>query len=487
MVYGLSSILGRLLNYVIMTPYLTRIFTNQAEYGIVTELYAYIALLMVFFTYRMETTFFRFGNQKEHANQAFSTAAIAILISTAGFVLVLAGFSKPIAYWLDYPDHPEYVWLFTLILGVDAISVIPFARLRLENHPVRFAFIRLANIFANIFFIFFFLEICPWLIQKGWHLTWLYQPENRVSYVFLSNLLASVASFILLLPLLIRMPWVVDFSLLRKMLRYTGPLVLAGLAGSINQFIGNPMLKYFTPGTLQDKLVQLGLFGAAAKIPILMTLFTQAFNYAAEPFFFRHAQRDDSRIIYAQVAQAFTLVGAIAFAGIMLYIDLVAVLIGPNYRAAVGIVPILLMAYVFLGIFYNFSIWYKLADKTSIGGAIALGGSIITIVLNILLIPSLGYFGPAWAALACYGFMIGTCYWTGQKYYPIPYPIGRMTTYILASMAAYGWGLLNAHWFGHNLFIKLAMNTVVLLALIGFVLYIERAVIARQWAQFQKR
>ena len=170
MVYGLSSILGRLLNYVILTPYLTRVFTDQAEYGIVTELYAYIALLMVFFTYRMETTFFRFGNQKEQADRAFSTASLAILISSTAFVLILAGFSTPIANWLDYPDHPEYVWLFTLILGVDAISVIPFARLRLENHPLRFAFIRLANIFTNIIFIFFFLETCPWLMEKGWHI-----------------------------------------------------------------------------------------------------------------------------------------------------------------------------------------------------------------------------------------------------------------------------------------------------------------------------
>ncbi|MBK7474984.1 MAG: oligosaccharide flippase family protein [Haliscomenobacter sp.] len=268
MVYGLSSILGRLLNYVILTPYLTREFTNRAEYGIVTELYAYIALLLVFFTYRMETTFFRYGNQKEHADRVFSTAALSVMISTAFLVALFIGLSGPIASFLDYPDHPEYIVLFTLILAADAVSAIPFARLRLENRPMRFAVIRLVNIAANIALIFFFMELCPWLLKKGWNnVRWIYDPENRVIYVFLANFLASFLAFLMLLPLLFRMKWKMDLSLLRTMLLYAAPLVIAGFAGAINQMIGNPMLKYFTVGSLQDKLVQVGLFRGGSKDP----------------------------------------------------------------------------------------------------------------------------------------------------------------------------------------------------------------------------
>jgi O-antigen/teichoic acid export membrane protein len=239
------------------------------------------------------------------------------------------------------------------------------------------------------------------------------------------------------------------------------------------------MLKYFTVGSWQEKLAQVGLFGAAAKIPILMTLFTQAFNYAVEPFFFKHAHREDAKAVYAQVAQAFTLVGSLVFAGIMLYLDLVAFLIGPNYREAIGIVPILLLAYLLLGIYYSFSVWFKLTDNTHIGGYIALGGSAITLLLNILLIPRWGYFGPAWAALACYGFMITAVYFTGQKRYPIPYPIGRMALYLLGGFGAYGLGLLNEQWFGSNLWVKLGANTAVLALFLVFLLYLERRSVIR--------
>ena len=477
-VYGLSSILGRLLNYVILTPYLTRTFTNRAEYGIVTELYAYIALLIVVFTFRMETTYFRYANDKENPGRAFSTSTLFLILSTTLFTLVAMVFVQPIAIWLGYPDRTEYVVLFVLILALDTLTTVPFARLRLDNRPAKFAFIRLINIFSNLFFLFFFLEICPWLISKGWEAgKAIYDPGFRVGYVFLSNLLASLITFLQFTPQMARMEWKIDVLLLKKMLWYTAPLILGGLAGAINQFIGNPMLKFFTPGTTSDKLTQLGLFGAAAKIPILMTLFTQAFNYAAEPFFFRHAQREDAKKIYAQVAQAFTLVGSIVFLGIMLYLDLIAFLIGPNYREATGIVPILLMAYLFLGIYYCFSVWYKLADKTIAGGIFAVGGSTITITLNILLIPMMGYYGPAWAALACYGFMVSACYLSGQRYFPVDYPIAKMTAYILLALAGYGLGLLNNGWFEGRLFAKLSANTGVFIIFSMAVALLERKTI----------
>ncbi len=473
-IYGVGSILSRLLHWVILTPYFTRIFL-QGEYGVVQELYTYAALLLVVFTYRMETAFFRFGSKSEGFERPFATASISLLGSTALLVVVLLLFTPGIADWLEYPDHPEYIIWFVLIIGFDALATIPFARLRLENRPLLFAGLKTLNIVINIVFIFFFLELCPYLIGQGW--TWLeaiYNEGNRINYVFISNLIASFGILLALLPAYFRIRLVFDADLWRRMLRYAFPLVIAGLAAVVNQLIGNPMLKFLASDDIDYNLRLVGIFGAAAKLAVIMNLFTTAFNYAAEPFFFKNAERDDSRTVYAQVGQAFALVGSLVFLGIVLYIDLIQFFLGKDFREGLGIVPILLMANLFLGLYYNFSIWFKLTDRTHFGGYIAVGGAVITISLNLLLIPRLGYYGPAWAALACYSFMAMVSYWTGQRYHPIHYPLGRIFLYMLAAIGGYFLSELGRSLFSGDLPAILLWNTGILILYLTGLLLLER-------------
>ncbi len=473
-IYGVSSILSRLLNYVILTPYLTRAFVT-GEYGVVTDMYTYAGLLMVFFTYRMETTFFRFGSGgKEQMDKTFSTASWSLLVSSVFLVSILLLFSQFFADLLKYPDHTDYVILFTLIIAFDALSAIPFARLRLENRPIRFALLKTFSILINLAFIFFFLEACPWLIEKGvsWAST-IYDPENRISFVFISNLLASGIVFACLLPMFRKIKFEFDTELWKKMLWYAMPLVIVGLAGVINQLIGIPLMKYLLPGDDQSNLSEIGIYGGCYKIAILMSLFTQAFNYAAEPFFFRNAKKENAKKTYAQVGQAFAFVGSLAFLGIMLYLPVIKHFLDESYHVGLGVVPLLLLAFFCLGMYYNFSIWFKLTDRTKYGAYISLGGVVVTLSLNFLLIPMIGYMGAAWAALACYAFMATVSYLIGQKYYPIAYPVGKILGYIgSAVLVFYLSQLIDLD--GSHLAIRLLVNTVFLLIWLGGIYLVER-------------
>ncbi len=471
-IYGVSSILGRLLNYVILTPYLTRVF-SPVEYGAFSDLYAYVAFLMVLLTFRMETTFFRYGRSSIDMDRAFSTAGVTLIGTSILFLASALWLSQEIATLLTYPSHPEYIIWLAVILVFDTLAALPFARLRLENRPVRFAMIKVANIVINILFIFVFLEILtPWGQRAHYPI---FADSQRLGWVFVANLIASGATHLMLIPTYRRIRWRFDATLWPKMMNYAAPLVIAGFAGVINQLVGVPMIKWLASENLAYNKAQMGIYSAAAKVAVLMNLFTQAFNYAAEPFFFRHADRGDSRVIYAQVGQAFTLIGSLAFLGIMLYIDIVERIIGPEFREGIGVVPLLLLANLMLGLFYNFSIWYKLADRTRIGGYIALGGSIITLSLNFYLIPRIGYFGPAYAALACYGFMALTSYAIGQREHPIPYPILRMASYTGSAILLFllsGWLI---DWLPEKkLWWILGVNTLLFLVYLAFWYWLEK-------------
>lgn len=461
MIYGVSSILSRLLNYLILTPYLTRVFLEN-EYGEISILFTYAGILTVIFTYRMETSFFRYGSRNEDMERAFSTGSLSLLASTLVFGAIIAIAIQPIAAWLNFPDRPEYILLVLGIIAMDALTALPFARLRFEGRPVLFAALKTAQILLNVLFLFLLLEAVPLLAGKG--VVWagyLFDEELRVGYVFWANLLASGAMLLFFLPKYLKMRWVFDRALWRQMMVYAMPLVIVGLAAVVNQLIALPLLENLLPGTLEENRAMTGIFSAASKLAILMNLFTQAFNYAAEPFFFHHAAQSDSRDVYAQTGQAFALVGSFVFLGIMLYIDIIQFFIGAHMRSGLGVVPILLLAYYFLGLYYNFSIWYKLADRTMMGAIISMGGVVITLILNYWLVPqpSIGYYGGAWAALACYGFMAMGSYWTGRKYYPIPYPMGRMAVYIGLALGLYG---LSALFTPLALGFRLLINTALL-------------------------
>jgi O-antigen/teichoic acid export membrane protein len=480
-IYGMSSILPRLLNFVLLTPFLTRVLT-KADYGVFTDLYSYVALFNILLTYRLETAYFRYAQKPEDAERSFSTSALFILGSTLFFTLIALILAQPIASAQQYPDHPEYIVALVLILALDTLTAIPFARLRFANRPLRFMGIKLTNVGINILLVFFYLYFCPVLEKKpawAW-VKYLHFADNKIADMFLANVLGSAVNFLQVLPTYLRMHLRLDWKLLAQMLRYSFPLIIAGVAGVINQFIGTPLLKFLGEGDLKSNLEVGGVYGAAVKIPVMMNLFTQAFNYAAEPFFFRNANAEGSEKVYGQVAQAFTLVSCVAFLGIMLNLDWVGWFLGEDFREGLATVPILLLANLFLGLFTTFSIWYKLADRTAIGGWIALGGSLITILLNVILIKQgLGYYAPAWTALACYGFMTVISYWAGQHYYPLKYPLGRMLLYLVLSLAAYGLSELVRPALNASLPLRLSVNFLILLIYFAAIAWIEKPLVLR--------
>jgi O-antigen/teichoic acid export membrane protein len=464
-VYGLSSIVGRFLNY-FLVPIYTNIFP-ASEYGIVVDLYAWVGLLTILFVYRMETGFFRFGTKLEDRDKTYSTLSTMLLITTPIFCGLLIGFAEPIAEWMKYPGQSNYIIWFAIILGLEALSAIPFAKLRLDGRPWVFAAIKLTNIGVNLTINLFFLLLCPYLEMSGWDMSLIYNSDWGIEYIFIANLTASAVTLILLAPSYFKSGFDFDFAVLKKTLIYILPLVLVGLAGVVNEVIDRVLQKWLLPYSDVENQALIGIYGACYKLAMLLSLFTQAFNYAAEPFFFRNADRKDSMPIYAKVAFYFTIIGALGFLGITLYMDIAQWFIGEEYRDGLVVVPILLLANLCLGIYYNFAIWYKLKDKTIIGALIAIGGALITIVLNVLWIPTIGYIGSAWATLICYASMATACYLVGRKYYPVPYPIVKMLLYIGLAILIYGANLLARDAFGNGTILLYIINTILMCIFLG--------------------
>ncbi|MBW6491462.1 MAG: polysaccharide biosynthesis C-terminal domain-containing protein [Lentimicrobium sp.] len=439
-IYGLPTIVGRLLNY-LLVPLYTREFLT-AEYGIVTEMYAYVAFLFVILSYGMETAFFRFTSQDNKKGNVFGTSVLALILTSTVFTITGFVFTGDISNFMGYPNNPEYIRWFILILATDAISSIPYANLRFENKPLRFAFIKIINISANIGFNLFFILLCPFLIANypGSALTEIiqkiYNPEIGVGYIFISNLIASILSFLLLIPDILKTKLKFDFSLFRRMLAYAWPLLIFGLAGIVNETFDRIILKHLLPES-SDPMSQLGIYGACYKVSILMTLFIQTYRYAAEPFFFDQAKHVDAKQTYARLMHIFIIICLLIFLGIMLFEDLFILFIGPEFREGRGVIPILLLANLFLGVFYNLSVWFKLTDNTRIGALISVAGAIITLILNFLLIPIMGYMGAAWATLVCYASMMVMSYLIGQKYFPVKYNLTAAGLYLLIALGFY--------------------------------------------------
>jgi O-antigen/teichoic acid export membrane protein len=436
--YGFSSIVGRLLNY-LLVPFYTRIFSAE-EYGIVSELFAWAGFLAVIYTYGMETAFFHFSGKTGSTSKVFNTGVTCLLLSSVLFSTLLVVFSGPLARTLRYSDHPEYLIWFALIILFDTLSALPFARLRKENKVLAFVIIRLSGIFINIFFNIFFLWLCPlWIQQEGffhWLASRLYSPEIGVGYVFLSNLLASVSTFTLLLPQFRGWKPDIDSALLRDMWWYGLPLLVAGLAGMVNETLDRAIYKFLAPEPA-TAMHELGIYSACYKLSIIMTLFIQTFRYAADPFFFSHRDKEGSRELFARVMNYFVITCSFIFTAVMLFMDLFKHFIGKEFHSGLHVVPILLMANLCLGIYYNLSIWYKLTGQTRYGAYFSIAGAVITIVLLFLLIPAMGYRGAAWTTLICYASMMLMSYFTGRKHYPIPYDIKKMIFYPLTGLMFY--------------------------------------------------
>jgi len=481
-IYGIPSVLVRILGYLLVWLY-TRIFLPEA-YGTVNVFYAYASFLMVVLTYGMETAFFRFNEQEKDRQKVFSTGMISLLISSFLFVTLVSGFSGSIAAWIQYPEHKEYVIWFAWILALDALSAIPFALLRAQNKPGRFAWIKITNIGVNIGFNLFFLILCPYLLRhlsqshSGQFISFFYRKDWGIEYIFISNLIASGVTLLLLFPEISSVRWKINPDLWKRMLFYAFPLLFAGLAGMVNETFDRLLLRYLLPKDIAS--AQVGIYAACYKISILMTLFIQAYKYAAEPFFFAQAKEKDAKEVYAKIMDYFIITVSLIFLVTLLYLDdfIMPLLIGKKeYWQGKGVIPVLMMANLFLGVYYNLSIWYKLTGKTSWGAWLSLIGAIITLALNFWWIPLssdhliYGYYGSAWATFICYGAMMILSYLIGQKYFPVNYNLGKFGGYLGLSVLLFA---LSTVVKPEMAVLRVGFHTVLLLVFLGIVYLIEK-------------
>lgn len=435
-VYGLSSILPRVLHYVVFTIYLSWKFTQEMDYGIYRDLYAYVSIFLVFMIFRMDTAFFRFATREYEKKIAFSSAVLPVAVISMIVVITMLVFDETIANYLKYPEQAYYVRWFAFILGFDAICALPYAKMRLDNRPVKFLGFKLLNSFITIVLVLFFLEIVPrYFNHSPSDSLSFFQGFSKLDYVFFANLVASALIFLLLLPDIIRTKLKVDKPLVRKMFAYSLPLVVVALAGGINTTFTAALQKFFLTGEISERLQTVGMYAVPASLAILLNLFNTAFLYAAEPFFFKQHKQSKSTKLFGEIALVYVIFALLMVLLICFNVDRILLLMGKNYRSITDIVPILLFAYVFLGLYYNFSIWYKLADKTKIGAVISLTGAIITVGISFICLPVYGYIASAWAAFICFGSMAVLAFLTGQKYYPIDYPVFKIIRQILM---AYG-------------------------------------------------
>lgn len=471
-IYGFGTVVPRLLNYLLLTPFFTRVFELH-EYGIITELYAYVVFLMIILTYGMETGFFRFAQTQKDDRRVFSTSLMPIFVSSLFFIVLTRILSLPFSRILGYEEHPEYIIWIGIIVGVDAFTAIPFARLRWENRAAKFASIKIASVALNIGLNFLFLLLLPSLETRGSE-TWLmklYNPDIGVGYVFISNVSSSLFTLLLLSGTIVSVKPVFDRWLWIRMIGYSFPLLISGLAGTVNEALDRVLLKHLLqePDTA---LAQLGIYGANYKIAVLMTLFIQMFRYASEPFYFGNADKTNARIIFAQVMKYFVIASLLIFLVVILFIDLFKHFIGSGFHEGLHIVPVILFANLLLGIFFNLSIWYKLNNLTKYGAMITLIGALITFLVNWFLIPIYGYNASAWAHVACYGSMVILSWWLGRKYYPINYPLKSIGLYMVLAGSIYFASMLTKELI---MVTEILINTGLLVGFIIIVIFFEKS------------
>ncbi len=477
-IYGLSSIIGRFLNWCLV-PLYTIMFPAD-EYGLVTYMYSIVALLLVILTYGMETGFFRFANHDRYKDplEVYSTSLVSLGVSSSLFLAAVCAFVHPLSHALKCGDHYSYVLFMGATVALDAFTAIPFSYLRLAHRPMRFATLRIINIGVNIGLNLFFILLCPWLWRHApATVSWFYDPAYGIGYIFLTNFIASLLNLLLLLPELRGFRWRFNTRLWKEMIWYSFPLLVLGVAGIMNQTIDKIML----PGLVSDKstaMMQLGIYGANYKIAIVMVMFIQAFRFAYEPFIFAQSKErgEDRMQSYRDAMKWFVIFSMVIFLGVMFYLDILRYFISPRYFSGLKVVPVIMLAEFFFGVFFNLSLWYKLTDRTHWGMWFSLLGLGVTVVLNVVLVPRMGYMGCAWAALGCYTVMMVTSYLVGRVKYPIGYQTGRLTMYFLTAMALYALSLLMAT---HHQWLDMGVRTLLLAGYVAVVLKVEKMNISR--------
>ena len=457
-IYGLSSIVGRFLNYLLVPLYTAKLSAASGGYGVITNVYAYTALLMVILTYGMETTFFRYVNKEgENPDKVYSTTMISVASTSLLFVLLVLLFLQPISSFMGYADHSSYIWVMAVTVAVDAFACIPFAYLRYKKRPMKFAILKLANIMMTILLnLFFFLLLPAWTGNGG---------LVDAGYAFYINLFCSVALLFFLLKEITAVPFDFDKALLRRMLSYSWPILVLGVAGILNQTADKILFPYIYQGT--DAHSQLGIYGAASKIAMIMAMITQAFRYAYEPFVFGNNNDKDSRNTYAKAMKFFIIFTLLAFLVVMAYIDLLKYIIGRDYWEGLKVVPVVMAAEIMMGIYFNLSFWYKLIDKTIWGAWFSGIGCVVLITVNVLFVPRYGYMACAWAGFMGYASAMTISYLVGQKKYPINYPLKEIVLYVALAAVLYI-GIVYSNRL-LPLWAALAMNTVIVFLFIAYI------------------
>ena len=434
-IYGISSIVGKFLNWMLV-PLYTYVLQQQSDYGIVTNLYAWTALLLVILTYGMETGFFRFSNKEgENPQTVYSTSLIALFTTSLLFAVACVLWKNPIALALGYPSHSEFITLLGIVVAMDAFASIPFAYLRYKKRPLQFAALKLLFVFLNIVLNLFFLVLCPkiqdWAIISSW-----YDPNYGVGYVFVANILATAIQTICLIPAILDgfkgikirgLQGVFSWNLLGQMLRYSLPLLVLGVCGIMNQTLDRILFPFFYTGA--DAQTQLGIYGACFKVAMVMMMFTQAFRYAYEPFVFAKHKDRESVEAYADAMKYYIIFSYMILLGMIFYLDLLKFIIAPSYWEGLKIVPIVLWTYIFQGVYFNLSFWYKLTDKTQWGAYFSLIGVIITFGLQAIFVPRIGYVASAASSTVCFFILMLFSYFVGRKHLSIPYDLRRIGIY----------------------------------------------------------
>ncbi|MBR3411969.1 MAG: lipopolysaccharide biosynthesis protein [Bacteroidales bacterium] len=483
MIYGVSSIVGRFLNYLLVPLYTYKIAATSGGYGIVTEIYAYTALMLVILTFGMETTFFYFANKyRERSDTVFSTALSAVGSVSALFLLLLFCFIKPIAHGLGYDAHPEFLTMMGCVVAIDAFQAILFALLRFQGRAIKFAFLKLLNIFCNIGLNLFVFLVAPGLYESHPQLMGWYNPDYQVGYIFVVNLICTAGITLGFLPELRKLRSGVDWKVLKEMLHYTWPLLLFGIAGILNQVADKICFNHLVPG--QEGKVQLGIYGSCVKIAMIMALITQAFRYAYEPFVFGGGKDRDSKETQALVMKYFVIFALLAFLAVMAYLDIFKYFIAPSYWEGLRVVPIVMMAEIFMSIYFNLSFWYKLIEQTWWGAVFSAIGCVVLLAINIIFVPQYGYMACAWGGFAGYGVCMLLSYFVGQKKSPVPYKVLPILGYFALALGLYG---LSVWLRPETLVWQLLLNTLLLLVYVAVVCYCERDLIGSALKRLRHR
>ncbi len=458
-IYGLSSIIGRFLNYLLVPLYTAKLSAASGGYGVITNVYALTAFMLVLLTYGMETGFFRFANKPGlNPTRVYSTILISVFSTSLLFFLLIFGNLNSVAGFLDYADHPEYIGIMAAVVALDAFQSIPFAWLRYQKKAIKFACLKLLFIVMSIGLNLLYFVLLPSLYES--HPEWVshfYNPSVGVGYAFDINLVCTASITLFLWPELTGFRYVFDYRLWRQILSYSLPILILGLAGILNQTVDKIIFPFVYKGTEQAARAQLGIYGAASKIAMIMAMLIQAFRFAYEPFVFGKSAEKDNRDTYAMAMKYFIIFALMAFLAVMCYMDLLRYIIAPSYWEGLRVVPIVMLAEIFMGIYFNLSFWYKLTDKTHYGAWFSLAGCIVIVLINTLLVPQYGYMACAWAGVAGYVVCMLLSYFIGQQKYPIHYDlrsIGRYASlaailYILSTLVPSGW----------NIFLRLGINT----------------------------